>query len=53
MQCGSSIVQDLVEELSRPKTWYTPRKLSQQAYERNEDGSFAGYEEEVCAASPQ
>ena len=43
-------MQDLVEELSRAKTWYTPRKLSQQAYERNEDGSFKGYEEEVYHA---
>ena len=43
-------MQDLVEELSKEKTWYTPRKLSQQAYERNADGSFAGYEEEVCSS---
>lgn len=41
-------VQDLVEELSKEKTWYTPKKVSQQAYERSADGSFAGYEEEVC-----
>lgn len=40
--------QDLVEELSRQKHWWTPNKLSQQTYDRNADGSFAGFEEEVC-----
>ena len=42
-------MQDLVEELSKEKTWYTPKKVSQQTYERNADGSFAGYEEEVSS----
>ena len=45
-------LQDLVEELSREKTWWTPNKLSQQAYDRKEDGSFAGFEEEVCLQQP-
>lgn len=40
-------MQDLVAELSKKGTWYTPRKTSQQAYERNADGSFTGFEEEV------
>ena len=41
------MLQDLVEVLSAEKTWYTPRKVSQQAYERNAKGEFAGFEEEV------
>lgn len=40
-------LQDLVEELSREKTWWTPNKLSQQTYDRNAQGDFAAYEEEV------
>ena len=36
--------QDLVEVLSDPKLWYTPRKVDQAAFERKADGSFAGYE---------
>ncbi|KAK9812337.1 hypothetical protein WJX73_003313 [Symbiochloris irregularis] len=36
--------KDLVEVLSDPKQWNTPRKLDQSAYERNADGTFAGYE---------
>ncbi|KAL3155553.1 hypothetical protein ABBQ38_011107 [Trebouxia sp. C0009 RCD-2024] len=39
--------KDLVEVLSAEKTWYTPSKVSQQAYERNAEGEFAGFEEEV------
>ena len=46
-----SVPQDLVEELSKETTWYTPRKVSQQAYERNADGSFKGFEEEVGSIS--
>ena len=42
------VLQDLVEELSKEKTWWTPNKLSQQAYDRNAEGGFAGFEEEVC-----
>ena len=41
-------MQDLVEALSKEKSWYTPRKANQQAYERKPDGSFKGFEEEVC-----
>lgn len=41
------MLQDLVEVLSAEKTWYTPSKVSQQAYERNAEGEFAGFEEEV------
>ncbi|DBB18065.1 hypothetical protein WJX82_011687 [Trebouxia sp. C0006] len=39
--------QDLVEALSKEKSWWTPRKANQQAYERKPDGSFKGFEEEV------
>lgn len=42
------MLQDLVEELSREKTWWTPNKLTQQTYDRNAEGRFAGFEEEVC-----
>lgn len=49
---GWGVVQDLVEVLSAERTWYTPRKVSQQAYERNAEGGFAGYEEEVCTQLP-
>ena len=42
-----ALLQDLVEVLSAKKTWYTPRKVSQQAYERNAQGGYAGFEEEV------
>lgn len=38
------LAQDLVEVLSDPEVWLTPRKLDQAAFERKEDGSFAGYE---------
>ena len=44
-------VQDLVEALSKEKSWWTPRKANQQAYERKSDGSFKGFEEEVCQDS--
>lgn len=44
-------VQDLVEALSKEKSWWTPRKANQQAYERKPDGSFKGFEEEVCQHS--
>ena len=44
-------VQDLVEALSKEKSWWTPRKANQQAYERKPDGSFKGFEEEVCQRS--
>ena len=46
-----SLMQDLVEALSEEKAWWTPRKINQQVYERNDDGSFAGLEEEVCICS--
>ena len=36
--------QDLVEVLSDRELWWTPRKRDQATFERNEDGSFAGYE---------
>lgn len=39
-----------MEELSREETWWTPNKLSQQTYDRNAQGEFAAYEEEVCLA---
>lgn len=41
---SQSAWQDLVEALSDRNAWNTPRKLDQAAYERNPDGSFAGYE---------
>ncbi len=34
------VVQDLVEILSRPGTWYTLRKSNQAAYEAGGDGKF-------------
>ena len=36
--------QDLVEVLSDPDAWNTPRKKDQSAYERNQDGTFTGWE---------
>ncbi|KAK9813596.1 hypothetical protein WJX73_009365 [Symbiochloris irregularis] len=36
--------KDLVEVLSDPQQWQTPRKVDQSAFERNADGTFAGYE---------
>lgn len=33
-----------MEALADPKAWNTPRKRDQAAYERNADGSFAGFE---------
>ena len=36
--------QDLVEVLSDPEIWLTPRKVDQAAFERKSDGSFAGFE---------
>ena len=44
-------VQDLVEALSKEKSWWTPRNANQQAYERKSDGSFEGFEEELCQDS--
>ena len=35
-------VQDLVEALSDPKAWNTPRKVDQSTFERKADGTFAG-----------
>ena len=37
-------LQDLVEVLSDPKAWQTPRKRDQALYERTADGKFAGFE---------
>ena len=37
-------MQDLVEALSDPKGWQTPRKRDQAAYERDENGNFTGFE---------
>ena len=37
-------MQDLVQALSDPSAWHTPRKIDQALYERNQDGSFAGFE---------
>ena len=41
---ASTDMQDLVEVLSNTKIWNTPRKIDQAAFDRNSDGSFAGWE---------
>ena len=38
-------LQDLVEALSAKDTWFIPRKHDQAAWERNPDGTYAGFEE--------
>lgn len=37
-------MQDLVEALSDPKGWNTPKKRDQAAYDRNDKGEFVGFE---------